>query len=457
MTVAMSETELRAAIRREMPGVRAELERLVRIPSIAFDGFDHAHVQRSAEAVADLLRGAGLPEVRIVRGEAGQPAVIGRRPAPPGAPTVLLYAHHDVQPPGDLSKWNSEPFEPTERGGRLFGRGAADDKAGVMAHVAALRAFGDALPVGVVLFVEGEEEFGSGSLEELLGTYRDLIASDVIVIADSGNWDVGQPALTVGLRGLVNIFVDLQVLDHAVHSGMFGGAVPDALTTLCRLLATLHDDAGDVAVEGLVRGTAAPLDYPVDRFRREAGMLDGVDLIGTGRLVERIWTRPSISVLGIDAPPTGEAPNALVPAARAKVSLRIAPGDKAASALQALKTHLEDHAPWGAKISITLEGDGEPCVIDASGPVYDAARAAFTEAWDGVAPVDIGVGGSIPFIATFQEMFPQAAVLVTGVEDPDARAHGPNESLHLAEFERVCLAEALLLAKVAEVSRAASA
>jgi cysteinylglycine-S-conjugate dipeptidase len=220
---------------------------------------------------------------------------------------------------------------------------------------------------------------------------------------------------------------------------------------LSRVLTTLHDDNGDVAVEGLFRGPAAPLEYPVDRFRREAGLIDGVEFIGTGSLVERMWTKPAISVLGIDAPRTPEAPNALVPAARAKVSLRIAPGDKASSAFQALKTHLEDRAPWGAQVTVTLQEDGEACVIDATGPAYDAARAAFTAAWDGVTPVDMGVGGSIPFIATFQEMFPQAAILVTGVEDPNTRAHGPNESLHLGEFARVCLAEALLLAKVAEI------
>jgi acetylornithine deacetylase/succinyl-diaminopimelate desuccinylase-like protein len=448
MTVPMTESDLRAAIDRELPGVRADLEDLVRIPGIAFDGFDHSHVERSAEAVTELLRGAGLPDVRIVRA-GGQPAVIGRRPGPPGAPTVLLYAHHDVQPVGDLAQWLSDPFVPIERDGRLYARGAADDKAGVMAHVAALRAFGDALPVGIVVFVEGEEEFGSDSLEPLLREYREELTADVIVIADSGNWDIGRPALTTGLRGLVNAFVEVRTLDHAIHSGMFGGAVPDALTTLCRLMATLHDDAGDVAVEGLVRAPGSDVDYPVDRFRLEAGMLDGVELIGTGRLVERVWTKPSISVLGIDAPPTGEAPNALVPVAKAKVSVRIAPGDNWKAALAALTAHLERHAPWGAHVTVTLESSGEPCVVDTSGPAYEAARAAFATAWDGAAPVDIGVGGSIPFIATFQELFPSAAILVTGVEDPDSRAHGPNESLHLAEFARVCLAEALLLANLA--------
>ena len=452
MTASMTEDEIRAAIQREMPGVRADLERLARIPSIAFDGFDHSQVQRSAELVAELLRGAGLPDVKIVSA-GGQPAVIGRRPAPPGAPTVLLYAHHDVQPVGDLALWESEPFEPEERDGRLYGRGVADDKAGVMAHVAALRAFGDSLPVGVVLFIEGEEEFGSSSLETLLRGHRDELASDVIVIADSGNFDVGLPSLTTSLRGIVECYVEVGVLRSAVHSGMFGGAVPDALSALCRLLATLHDERGDVAVADLVRREAAPLEYPEDRFRAEAGMLDGVALIGTGRIVDRLWTKPSVSVLGIDAPSTTEAPNALVPSVKAKVSIRIAPGDDPAKAYEAVRAHLEANAPWGAQVTVTKGHDGSPTEIDATGPGYDAARAAFRAAWDGVDPVDTGVGGSIPFIATFRELFPEATILVTGVEDPYSKPHGPNESLHLGEFARVCLAEALLLTKAAALPR----
>ncbi|MDT0532647.1 dipeptidase [Micromonospora sp. DSM 115977] len=444
----MSESEVRAAVERELPGVRADLERLVRIPGIAFEGFDHSHVEGSAEAVAELVRGCGL-DVKIVR-SGGQPAVIGRKAALPGAPTVLLYAHHDVQPVGDLTLWESDPFEPVERDGRLYGRGAADDKAGIMAHVAALRAYGDALPVGVVLFVEGEEEYGSDSLERLLAEHRDEIASDVIVIADSTNWDIGVPALTTSLRGIVNCFVEVRTLDHAVHSGVYGGPVPDALTALARLLATLHTEAGDVAVDGLVAREGASVDYPEDRFRAEAGLAEGVSLIGTGRITERLWTKPALAVLGIDAPSTAEAPNALVPAARAKLSVRLAPGDDPKRAYAALRAHLEKHAPWGARVTVVFEHDGAPCVIDASGPMFDAARSAFRTAWDGTDPVDLGIGGSIPFIATFQEMFPRAAILVTGVEDPQARAHGPNESLHLGEFARVCLAEALLLKKVAE-------
>jgi acetylornithine deacetylase/succinyl-diaminopimelate desuccinylase-like protein len=447
----LSESELRAAIEREMPGVRADLERLIRIPGIAFDGFDFSHVERSAEAVAELLRGCGL-DVEIVR-NGGQPAVIGHRPAPEGAPTVLLYAHHDVQPVGDLALWKSDPFEPVERDGRLYGRGAADDKAGVMAHVAALRAFGDALPVGVVVFVEGEEEFGSESLGGLLSRYQERLRADVIVIADSGNWDIGVPALTTSLRGLVNCFVEVRVLESAVHSGMFGGAVPDALTVLSRLIATFTDPAGDVVIEGLARRETAVVDYPEDRLREEAGMLDGVEFIGTGRLTDRIWHQPAVSILGIDAPPTAGAPNALIPNAKAKVSVRLAPGDDPKRAYAALVDHVHKHTPWGAQVSVVLESDGAPCDIDTSGPMYAAGRSAFRTAWDGVEPVDMGVGGSIPFIATFQEMFPAAAILVTGVEDPNSKAHGPNESLHLAEFQRVCLAEALLFANVAAAAR----
>ena len=438
--------ELRAAITRELPGVRADLERLVRIPGIAFDGYDHAHLERSAEAVAALLAGCGL-EVEVVRA-GGRPAVIGRRPAPPGAPTVLLYAHHDVQPAGDLAEWDSDPFEPVERDGRLYGRGAADDKAGLMAHVAALRALGDAVPVGVVVFVEGEEEYGSDSLGEILRRHRDKLTADVIVIADSGNWDVGVPALTTSLRGIVNCFVEVRVLHSAVHSG-FSGAVPDALTALARLLATLHDDAGDVAVAGLAAREAAPLELSAERLRAEADMVDGVRFVGTGRLVDRIWTRPGVSVLGIDAPRTAEAGNALVPAAKAKLSIRLAAGDQPQSAYAVVKAHLEAHAPWGAQVTVSYEGGGSPFTIDATGPMYDAARAAFRLAWDGVQPVDIGLGGTIPFIATFQQAFPDAAILVTGVEDPYTHAHGPNESLHLGEFARVCLAEALLLGNIA--------
>jgi acetylornithine deacetylase/succinyl-diaminopimelate desuccinylase-like protein len=446
-TVPRAQRDLRAAVERELPGVRADLEKLIRIPGVAFEGFDRAHVERSAAAVADLLRGCGL-EVLVARA-GGQPAVIGRRAGPPGAPTVLLYAHHDVQPAGELALWDSDPFEPVERDGRLYGRGAADDKAGVMAHVAALRALGDDLPVGVVVFVEGEEEYGSASLDRLVSEHADWLRADVIVVADSDNWDIGRPALTTSLRGMVSCLVEVRTLRAAVHSGVFGGPVPDAITVMARLLATLHDDDGGVAVAGLAAAGGAEVDYPQDRFRREAGVLDGVRLIGADRLADRLWHQPSITVLGIDAPATREAPDALVAAARAKISARLAPGDDPSRAYAAIRTHLRQHVPWGARLTVTPESSGAPCVIDATGPAYEAARAAWTVAWDGTAPIDIGIGGSIPVVAVLQSRLPEAAILVTGVEDPYCAAHGPNESLHLAEFARTCLAEALLLRNLA--------
>jgi acetylornithine deacetylase/succinyl-diaminopimelate desuccinylase-like protein len=449
---AMSATDdLRAAVERVLPGVRADLEALVRIASVSADPARADDVRRSADATARLWRDAGFPDVRILTAAGGQPAVVARRPAPDGAPTVLLYAHHDVQPEGAHETWDSPPFEPTERDGRLFARGAADDKAGIAAHLAAVRAHAGEPPVGVTVFVEGEEEIGSPTLGQFLSEHHELLAADVIVIADSANWDIGSPALTTSLRGLADCEVEVRTLRHAVHSGMYGGPAPDALTVLCRLLATLHDDHGDVAVPGLQSGRAGDLDYPVDRFRAESGLVDGVELIGSGSLVDRLWTRPAVSVLAIDAPRVAEASNTLVPVARAKVSLRVAPGGDAEAALDALTGHLERQVCWGAQVRVLPGETGQPYVVQAQGPAYDAARAAFAEAWDGTAPVDVGVGGSIPFIAAFAETFPNAAILVTGVEDPDTRAHGANESLHLAEFHRVCLAEALLLQRLADV------
>ncbi|MGN6246646.1 MAG: dipeptidase [Motilibacteraceae bacterium] len=449
MSELPSVDDVRAAVERVLPSVRADLEALVRIPSVSEDAFDQQNVARSAQFTADLLRGAGLEDVRILQVEGGRPAVLGRRPAPEGAPTVLLYAHHDVQPPGDTVNWHSEPFEPTERGGRLYGRGAADDKAGIAAHLAALRAYDGQPPVGVVVLVEGEEEIGSPTLPAFLETYAELLAADVMVLADSTNWAVGRPALTTSLRGLVDAVVEVRTLEHAVHSGMYGGPVPDALTALVRLLATLHDEDGNVAVPGLVTGAADPLDLTEDQLRADAGVVDGVRLIGSGSLTERLWTRPAVAVIGIDAPTVAHASNTLVPVARAKVSLRLGPGDDSRRAMDALVAHLEGSAPWGAQVTVHRGSAGEPFQGSGSGPAYDAAHRAFGTAWDGTAPVHTGVGGSIPFIAAFAEQFPAAEILVTGVEDPDSRAHGADESLHLGEFARVCLAEALLLRELA--------
>jgi acetylornithine deacetylase/succinyl-diaminopimelate desuccinylase-like protein len=439
--------QLREAVERELPGLRRDLESLVRIPSVSASAFDQSHVDASADAVAELLRGAGMEDVQILR-EGGAPAVVGHLPGPEGAPTVLLYAHHDVQPPGQDADWTSLPFEPTERGGRLYGRGAADDKAGVVAHLAALRAHGGRPPVGVTIFVEGEEESGSPSLGEILRRHRDRLAADVLVLADSNNWKVGVPALTTSLRGNIKLDVEVRTLDHAVHSGMFGGAVLDAVTALTRLLSVLHDDDGDVAVPGLTQTQAADLDLTEQQLRGDAGVLEGVELIGTGSLTSRLWTRPALTVIGMDVPTTATSSNTLLPSARARISLRTAPGQDPQEAYEALADHLRASAPWGAHVEVTLTETGAGFQAQADGLAYDAARAAFADAW-GTEPVDMGVGGSIPFIAEFAEIFPDAAILVTGVEDPDTRAHGADESLHLGEFAKVCLAEAVLLERLA--------
>ncbi len=441
--------DIRAAVTQLLPGIRQDLEDLVRIESVSADPARAGEVQRSAEAVAELFRAEGFASVDIVSADGGAPAVIAHKPGPAGAPTVLLYAHHDVQPENDHADWDSPPYEPTERdspsGRRLFARGAADDKAGIAAHLGALRVFGDDLPVSVTMFIEGEEEVGSDSLPALLKEHQEALRADVIVIADSGNWDIGVPALTTSLRGLVRVDVEVRTLTHAVHSGMWGGLVPDALMTLSRLIASLHDDAGNVAVAGLHSGPAADVTYPEERLRAESGANPGIEWIGSDSVVARLWTKPALSITGLDAPKVEGASNTLVPAARARISMRIAPGDTTESAEKALRRHLEEHVPWGAQLTMTTTDTGEATQIDATGPAYDAARAAFAEAWDGTEPVDMGVGGSIPFIAEFLEAFPEASVLVTGVEDPDTRAHGANEGLHLEEFAKVVLAEAFLL------------
>ncbi|BEH78043.1 MULTISPECIES: dipeptidase [Mycobacterium] len=440
-------TDLVERVREVLPSVRQDLEKLVRIESVWADPGRRAEVHRSAQAVADLLAQAGFDDVQIVS-EGGAPAVIAQHPAPPGAPTVLLYAHHDVQPEGDPDQWASAPFEPTERDGRLYGRGTADDKAGIATHLAAFRAHDGKPPVGVTVFVEGEEESGSPSLGRLLAAHRDVLVADVIVIADSDNWSTDVPALTVSLRGMADCVVEVATLDHGLHSGLWGGVVPDALSVLVRLLASLHDDDGNVAVAGLHESTAAAVDYPPERVRADSGLLDGVTEIGSGSVPQRLWAQPAITVIGIDTTSIAAASNTLIPRARAKISIRIAPGGDAAAHLDAVEAHLRKHAPWGARVSVERGDIGQPYAIDASGPVYDAARTAFRQAW-GADPIDMGMGGSIPFIAEFAEAFPDAKILVTGVEDPGTQAHSVNESLHLGVLERAAVAEALLLANLA--------
>jgi acetylornithine deacetylase/succinyl-diaminopimelate desuccinylase-like protein len=437
-----------------LPGLIGDLEALVRIQSVSADPQRLGEVEESARKTAQLLAAEGVGAEIVRAYDGAPPAVIGERKGPEGAPVVLLYAHHDVQPENDPADWDSPPFEPTIRGVRLYGRGAADDKAGIAVHVGALRALGEDLPVTVRFFIEGEEEVSSETLPDLLRQYGDRLAADVIVIADAGNWDIGVPSLTTSLRGIIRVDVEVRTLTHAVHSGMWGGLVPDAIMALTRLLSTLWTSDGSPAVEGLVSAPTAEVDYPEERLRAESGAAPGTSWIGTGSAVERLWSRPAITVTGLDAPKVAGASNTLVPAARARVTIRLAPGDTSANALTRLQEHLDKHVPWGAQLTTTVVDAGEPTVLPTVGPAYAAARSALAEAWGGVAPVDMGTGGSIPFIAEFQETFPGASILVTGVEDPDTRAHGPNEGLHLPEFERAVLAEALLLQRLGDARSA---
>jgi acetylornithine deacetylase/succinyl-diaminopimelate desuccinylase-like protein len=455
--------DLRAAVEAVLPDARTDLEALVRIPSIWADPAHAEDTRRSADAVAGLARQAGAQRVDVIAAPGGAPAVVAHWPGPDGAPTVMLYAHHDVQPTGGDELWTTPPFEPHERDGRLYGRGAADDKAGVMTHLATLRAFGGRPPVGVVLFVEGEEESGSPTLTALLAEHRDALAADVIVIADAANAAVDVPALTTSLRGLANIVVEVSVLERAVHSGMWGGPAGDALTALCRLLATLHDDKGEVAVAGLTVGSSATSlpatslpatslpdapDSDEETFRGDAGLLDGVELLGTGTIPDRLAHRPAISVLGIDAPAVDGSANVLLPRARAMVSVRLAPGDETGRAVEAVAEHLRRHVPWGAHLDVAPRATGEPFALETTGAVYDLAREALGAAF-GHEAVEMGMGGTIPFIAEFARTFPGATVLVTGVGDPASRWHGVDESLHLEMFGRCVLAEAVLLRSLA--------
>ena len=449
---------VREAAASGIPGALADLGALVRIPSVAFPGFDTSEVQRSADAVAALARDLGLfDSVEIRRAaipdsdESGQPAVLATRAARNGRPTILLYAHHDVQPVGDESLWESAPFAPTVRDGRLYGRGAADDKAGVMAHIAALRALkealGDDFDLGVALFIEGEEEAGSRSFAQFLTDNADALRADVIVVADSGNWDARTPALTVSLRGNTRFTLRVQTLAHASHSGMFGGAVPDAMMATVKLLATLWDAKGAVAVEGLTERDAETPAYGEETLRDEAGLPDGVSPIGGGTILSRIWNKPSITVTGIEAPSVANASNTLSPSITVVISARVAPGQPAREAYAAIEAHLRANAPFGAQLTFTDQDYGDAFLVDTSGWAVGTALDAMHEAY-GVEPVEIGVGGSIPFIADLVREFPGAQILVTGVEDPHSRAHSPNESLHLETFRNAVLAEALLLEKL---------
>lgn len=471
-TVPAGLEDVAAALAAGLPRTREQLEALVRIPSIS-SAPDHADdCRRSAEATAELLRGVGLDDVELLElppGDDGAPVhpyVAGSwRHAGPDAPTVLLYAHHDVQPIGTPEGWGSPPFEPTERDGRLYGRGAADDKAGVLAHVAALGAWRDArgsLPVNVEVLIEGEEEIGSPNLDRFVAAHGARLAdADVIVLTDLVNWRTGWPGLTYALRGMADVTVTVATLEQPVHSGMWGGPVPDALTATARLLATLHDDRGEIAVAGFAddvrplsddeRARLAELGYTGDELRSEARMLDGVRTVGDPDrdLLERLWMRPTITPTGIDAPAVADAANTLLAAVRTKLSVRLAPGQDPDRAIAALTDHLEAHAPFGAHVEVAVGERNRAWVTEPGGSAWEAAVAAMTAAY-GRAPAALGCGGSIPFVEPIAAAAGDAPCLLVGVEDPSSNAHGDDESLHLDDFTKACLTEAFLLAELAD-------
>lgn len=442
------------AVARLFPEVIEALTDLVKIQGIAWEAFDAGQLELSAEAVKQLFESTeAFDRVDILRSSYGKdtvgaPAVVATRAAKNSRPTILLYAHHDVQPPGEYSLWDSNPFEPEVRNGRLFGRGAADDKAGILVHYAAVKLLtelvGEDLDLGLVVFIEGEEEAGSPSFSQFLEDHKDRLFSDVIVVADSGNWSTTVPAITTTLRGLVSIEFEVRTLDHALHSGMFGGAVPDAMMALVKILGSMWDNDGTVTISGLNSAENSDLEYSEDQLRADSGLLPSTKAVGAGPILPRIWTKPALSLIGLDFPSVAVASNTLIPALRAKLSLRIAPGDDPARALEALKAHIMANNTFGAEISFGAVELGKPFSAGRSGWAKALAEQALERAF-GQKSVDIGIGGSIPFIAELERVFPAAQVLVTGVEDPDSRAHSPNESLHLESFQAAILAQLLML------------
>lgn len=436
------------------PAALEDLKELVRIPGIAWDSFDANELERSVQAVGRLFESTGVFEkVEVLRSsygsrQTGAPAIVATRAAKNSRPTILLYAHHDVQPPGDKSTWESAPFDPEERNGRLFGRGAADDKAGIIAHYASVKVLaelaGADFDLGIVIFIEGEEEAGSPSFANFLEQYKQKLQSDVIVVADSGNWSTTVPAITTTLRGLVSLEFEVQTLDHAIHSGMYGGAVPDAMLALVKILDSMWDEKGQVSILGLKSNQNTDLAYTEEQLRADSGLLSSTKAIGEGPILPRIWTKPALTLIGLDYPAVAVSSNTLVPSLKAKLSLRIAPGEDPEQALEALKGHILAHNPLGARVTFGAVELGKPFSLRDSGWAKSLAEQALELAY-GQKSVDIGIGGSIPFIADLERVFPKAQVLVTGVEDPDSRAHSPNESLHLESFRSAILAQALFL------------
>ena len=444
----MDTDDLRRRVAHGMPQTIDELSRLVAIPSMGYPGYDPATMRASAETTAAVLRDAGVADARLLELQGGHPAVFGSIPGPPGAPTVLLYAHHDVQPEGDATAWRTPPFQPDVRDGRLFGRGAADDKSGIVVHAAALRALGAnegaRLPVTVKLLVEGEEECSTEHLPQLVDGNADLLRADVAVVADGGNHRTGVPTIGTSVRGIVDCVVTVAVMPIAQHSGEYGGAIPDAIVALCRIIASLHDDAGNVAIAGLSAFTWPGTQVAENELREESGVFDEVHMIGSGTLADRLLSRPAVSILGIDAPTIDGSSNQLVPRASARVSLRLAPGENAEAARDALAGHIRAAAPWGVRVDVTAGEAGMGYLVDTGTAPYRAAVEAMREAFErGV--MEVGSGGSIPLVPRLAAAFPGIAVLIWGAGDERSNWHSIDESVELADVERLAVAEALFI------------
>jgi acetylornithine deacetylase/succinyl-diaminopimelate desuccinylase-like protein len=431
-----------------MPQLTSELVQLVRIPSISAPGFPPEPVHKTASLVAELLRDAGVRSVGRLDLPNTYPIVTGEIPAPAGAPTVLLYGHYDVVPAGDESKWTTPAFEPTERHGALYGRGASDSKANVLAHVGALRAHGGKPPVGIKVVIEGQEEVGSA-----FNTYPPLeperFRCDAMVIADMGSVRPGVPTLTVALRGTAVATVEVRTLGGPKHSGQYGGAAPDALIVLLHALATLHGEKGDVAVNGLRREPWPGASYSEDEFRELAEIIPSLPFFGTGGLGERLWSGPAITVTGIDVLPVDKAVNAVVPYARAKINLRVHPEQDAGEALEALVRHFSGVCPFGIALDVKPEATGNGFAAKTTGSAYEAARAALSAAW-GAETVSVATGGSIPLVNALHMAVPDAEILLLGATDGFSNIHAPDERVLLDEFRKTVVAEAEFFRKYAE-------
>lgn len=422
-----------------IPSLKADLDELVRIPSVSVPGQIDDELLKAHDVVARLFNEVGVEVGRLDLPDTA-PVVVGHIPPPPGAPTVLLYSHYDVVPAGDETLWNSPPFEPTERSGAVFGRGTADTKSNVIAHVGALRAWEGRPPVGIKICIEGYEEIGSGALPSYPATDPELFRADVLYIADMGSVAPGVPTLTTALRGMANVFVEVRTLESGQHSGQYGGAAPDALLAVLHAIATLHDEQGDVSVSGLRRNEWKGMAQSEQQFRELGTVLDGVPLIGSGNLGSRVWSGPAITVIGIDVPSVDGAVNAVSPYARAMLNVRVHPEQDAAEAQALVMEHLRKVRPFGIELDVRPGPTGNGFAAATTGPAYQAARVAWTQAW-GSDVVLAGSGGSIPIVSALTGALPDAEALLVGTTDGYANIHGPNERVLLDEFEKAVVAE----------------